>query len=169
MPSARWSVTTLPPARVLEPPARCDWSCASAAPAASVMPASSAAAPPRLTRRRRRRRADSARRARERRRASSQGPGDPRSVVGTAIPRLVSTPTGLAVGLARRPALRRTPAAIRPRRPRPPLGPPLPAARRRGLGWWVSGSAAVYAAIGRIRAGTAVNCSRRALFFRAYG
>src|SRR5215470_1560756 len=80
------------------------------------MPAISATVVRRLMRSRRLWRAVAARRARERRRASIQGPGVARSVVGTANLAWGLTPTGLAVGLARRPALRRSLAAIRPRR-----------------------------------------------------
>ena len=145
-PSARWSATTVPPpapdlsvappvpAAAVVPPAP---SAATAAPATRVMAASRAPAPPRPTRFRRACRAASARRRREARSDASQGLAFAGSKFGTATS-WVLAPTGLAVGLARRPALRRAQAAIRPGSQSAPSGPPFPASGRRGFGVFTS-------------------------------
>src|SRR3954452_2457072 len=105
--------------------------CATAAPAISVMPATSAVTPARLRRRRRARRAAWARCARERRRASSHGPGDARSVVGTAEPRLWSHAYGVSCrARAKTCAMPHSggnspPAVDRLRRPWVPRSPPV--------------------------------------------
>ena len=96
-------------------------------------PRAARAPPPRPARFRRRSRAASARRRREALSDASHGPGFAGSMKGTATS-WVSVPTGLAVGLALRPALRRHQSAIRPGR-RSASGSPVPRhSVRRGLG-----------------------------------
>ena len=108
-------------------------SAATAPPATRVMAASSAAPPPRPARRRRACRAASARRRREALSDASHGPGFAGSMKGTATS-WVSVPTGLAVGLALRPALRDI-SRDSPHGAEAPVGPPFPASGlRRELG-----------------------------------
>src|SRR4051812_14165742 len=114
MPSALCSAATLEPAlrAAVADVAR---PCAYAPPAMKGSAAAATIAPVRRRRSRPRSLRASARRARERRLDASHGTWFDRSVLGTtAINPLVPGPTGLAVGLALGPALRRAMAAIRP-------------------------------------------------------
>src|SRR5215207_10521050 len=103
-PSARWRAI-VPDALATCPLRAAGPSAATAPPATRVMHASSAAPPPRPARRRRACRAASARRRREALSDASHGLGFAGSMKGTAH-LLGLVPTGLAVGLALRPALR---------------------------------------------------------------
>src|ERR687895_524392 len=132
IPSAFWSATTvLPDERTTFAPE--PGPAAVAPPAASVSDAIATATRLRRPRRRRRRWAASRRRVRERRRDSRQREVS-HSVVGTARTPQVSAPTGLAVGLARRPALRRTERGDSPPEPDRPAPTGSPAPHRLGDG-----------------------------------
>src|SRR5215217_628129 len=136
MPSLDCSAATLDPAvRAAAVEIARSW--ANAPPVAKVSVATATIAPARRRRSRPRASRASARRARERRLDSSHGTRFDWSTLGTTVktPWFLG-PTGLAVGLALGPALRRAMAAIRPMGPRcgPEWFPRSPPDDRRGLG-----------------------------------